>query len=222
MEASEQPRLRADAQRNRERILRTAMEHFATRGIGASLEDIARAAGVGPGTLYRHFPSREALLAATLQDRQAALLARSEEAGATADPDAALREWLEALQDYLRTFNGLTAPVLAAIKEQASPLAVSCQSLIAITGRFLARAQEHGHARPSVTANDLFLGALGMAWVSDQINAYGTTREALEMLFAHGYLNDHTLSLSAPGTGSLEPQAPSVHPGDTTQALTEG
>jgi hypothetical protein len=52
--------------------------------------------------------------------------------------------------------------------------------------RFLAQAQEHGHARLSVTANDLFLGALGMAWVSDQIEAYGTTREALETVFAHG------------------------------------
>lgn len=186
--SSERPRLRADAQRNRERILRVAMRHFAAHGIGASLEDIARAAGVGAGTLYRHFPSREALLAATLEDRQAALLARAEEAERMADPDAALREWLGALQDYLRTFNGLPAPVLAAIKEQASPLAVSCQSLISMTGRFLARAQAQGNARPSVSANDLFLGALGVAWVSDQANVYGTTCEALEDVFAHGYL----------------------------------
>jgi len=215
---SDQPRLRADAQRNRDRILRVAMEHFASRGIDASLEDIAKAAEVGPGTLYRHFPSREALLAAALQDRQAELRARSEDAQRVANPDVALCQWLGVLQDYLRSFNGLPAPVLAAIKEQASPLAVSCQNLLAITGEFLARAQEQGHARPSVTANDLFLGALGMAWVSDRINAYGTTREALETLFAHGYLNDHALSLP----GSVKPQAPSVHPADTTQALAEG
>lgn len=196
--SEERSGLRADARRNRDRVLQTAIRHFALYGIGASLEEIAREARVGAGTLYRHFPSRHALLAAALRDRQAELLARAEEAGRIADPDAALRNWLGALQDYLRTFNGLPAPVLASIKEQASPLAISCQNLVAITGEFLARAQEHGHARLSVTANDLFLGALGMAWVSDQIDAYGTTREALEMIFAHGYLS-HPHSASAAG-----------------------
>lgn len=186
--AQSQPRLRADAQRNHDRILHVALEHFAARGINASLEDIAKAAGVGPGTLYRHFPSREALLAAALQDKQAALLAHAQEARRLADADAALGKWLGALQDYLRTFSGLPAPVATAINEQASPLAVSCHSLISITAEFLARAQEHGHARLAVTANDLFLGALGMAWVADQVDAYGTTREALEAIFAHGYL----------------------------------
>lgn len=209
----DQPRLRADAQRNRDRILHIAMQHFASRGIGASLEDIAKAAGVGPGTLYRHFPTREALLAATLQDRQAELLARAEEARQIADPDLALRGWLGALQDYLHTFNGLPAPVLAALEEQASPLAVSCQNLVAITGEFLMRAQEQGHARATVTANDLFLGALGMAWVSDQVEAYGTTREALEAIFAHGYLDLGSPPPSGPrkrrtgSAGSVPPRA---------------
>lgn len=211
----DQPKLRVDARRNRDRILHIAMQHFASRGIGASLEEIAKAAGVGPGTLYRHFPSREALLAAALHDRQADLLARAEDAGRIADPDAALRKWLGALQDYLRTFNGLPAPVLAAIKEQASPLAVSCQNLLAITGRFLAQAQEHGRARPSVTANDLFLGALGMAWVSDQIDAYGTTREALETLFAHGYLSRPH---SAGASGDPEPRNQSTSARDAPYA----
>lgn len=187
--ANEQPRLRADAQRNHDRILRIAMQHFASRGIGASLEDIAKDAGVGPGTLYRHFPSREALLAAALRDRQAALLARAEEARRIADPDVALRGWLGALQDYLRTFNGLPEPVLQAIKEQASPLAVSCRNLVSITGEFLARAQAHGHARRSVSANDLLLAALAVAWVSDQVDAYGTTQDALDAIFARGYLD---------------------------------
>lgn len=194
---SDQRKLRADAQRNRDRILRVTIEHFVSRGIDASLEDIAKAAKVGAGTLYRHFPSREALLAAALEEQQAELLARSNEAQQIADPDLALRQWLAALQDYLRSFSGLPAPVLVAIKEQASPLAMSCQTLIGITGRFLARAQEQGHARASVTADDLFLGALGIAWVSDQVEAYDTTREALERLFAHGYLEDPAPSVPA-------------------------
>jgi AcrR family transcriptional regulator len=188
--SDDQSGLRADARRNRDRILKTAMRHFASHGIGASLEDIARAAGVGAGTLYRHFPSREALLAAALQDQQAGLLAHACAARAIADPDQALGRWLEALQDYLRTFNGLPAPVLAAVKERASPLALSCATLVAITGEFLARAQDHGHARASVTANALFLSALGIAWVLDRVDSYNTTRQALEQVFAHGYLDD--------------------------------
>ncbi len=187
---SHRPPLRADARRNYDRILRAALEHFYSRGINASLEDIARAAGVGPGTLYRHFPSREALLAAALRDRQAELLQRAEAARGLADADAALAAWLEALQSYLRTFNGLPAPLAAAVKEQASPLALSCQNLLQTTAEFLARAQQQGNARAGVTANELFLATLGMAWVSDQVDAYGTTREALQALFAHGYLND--------------------------------
>lgn len=186
--SGERSRLRADAQRNRERILHAAMRHFTTHGIHASLDEIAREAGVGAGTLYRHFPSREALLAAALRDQQDALLAHGQEAREMADPDAALAAWLAALQDYLRTFNGLPAPVLAAVKEQGSPLCLSCEALGALTGEFLERAQQHGRARPTVNANELFLGALAIAWVLDRAEACGTTGQALERLLAHGYL----------------------------------
>jgi AcrR family transcriptional regulator len=184
----EPPGLRADARRNRDRVLQTALRHFDLHGVTASLEEIARDAGVGPGTLYRHFPSREALLAATLQDRQADLLATANDVRDTPDADAALAKWLQALQDYLRTFNGLTAPVLAAVKEQASPLSLSCDTLVAITGEFLERAQRDGHARASVTANDLFLTAIGVAWVLNRADVCGTSPEGLNAIFAHGYL----------------------------------
>src|SRR5688572_15017033 len=73
---AEERRLRADAQRNRDEILRVAIEQFAVHGISASLEDIARVSGVGPGTLYRHFPTREALIAAVLEERRSELLSR--------------------------------------------------------------------------------------------------------------------------------------------------
>lgn len=188
--------LRADARRNRDRILRIAAKHFASHGIGASLEEIARAAEVGAGTLYRHFPSREALLAAALQERQAELLAASRQARKIGSADDALRDWLAALQNYLRTFNGLPAPVLAAVKERASPLALSCQTLITITGEFLARAQREGSARQSVTANDLFMSAIGIAWVLNRPDACGTTAEALGDLLAHGYLQGRDLPAS--------------------------
>lgn len=182
--------LRADARRNRDRILKVAMHHFACHGVSTSLEEIAREAGVGAGTLYRHFPSREALLAAALEDRQTQLLALSARAQQLDDADAALALWLEALQTYLRSFNGLPEPVLAAIKEQASPLSLSCDRLVAITADFLSRAQRDGQARASVTANDLFLAALGIAWVLNRADACGIGPAGLNALLANGYLGE--------------------------------
>ena len=195
--ASDQPTLRADARRNRDRLLKIAAQHFVAHGIDASLEEIAKAAGVGSGTLYRHFPTRDALLAATLRNSQEELLAGAEAARRVPQAGAALQAWLKALQCYLRTFNGLPAPVLAAIKEQASPLAVSCQKVTSLTEEFLSHAQKEGHASSSVTANDLFLGALAMAWVADHIDALGSTEDALDTMLAHGYLNT-----SPPPSGS--------------------
>jgi len=184
-----QSSLRADARRNRDRILTIAREHFATHGIDTSLEEIAKAAGVGSATLYRHFPSRDSLLAATLRNSEEQLLAGAEAALQMPHAGTRLQAWLKALQRYMRTFHGLPAPVLEAIKEQASPLAVSCQKLVALTEEFLLDAQNAGHASKSVTASDLFLGALAMAWVADRAEELGSTEEAMDALLAHGYLD---------------------------------
>lgn len=182
--------LRADARRNRDNILKVATRRFASHGVSTSLEEIAKEAGVGAGTLYRHFPSREALLAAALQESQARLLALSAVAREIADADAALAAWLEALQTYLRTFNGLPDPVLAAVREEASPLSLSCDRLVAITGEFLFRAQREGQARASVTANDLFLAAIGVAWVLNRADTCGAGPDGLNAILRHGYLGD--------------------------------
>ena len=179
--------LRADARRNRESILRTAARHFASHGVNTSLDEIARDAGVGPGTLYRHFPTREALLAATLADKQAAVLARADAARAIAASDAALAEWLGALQEYLCTYDGLPAPVLAAIEEDASVLGISCETLIALTDEFLTRAQNEGRARATIKPRDLFLGVLGTAWVVNRAGLDAAQREALRAIIADGY-----------------------------------
>lgn len=178
--------LRADARRNRDSILKTAARHFTAHGVNASLDEIARNAGVGPGTLYRHFPTREALLAATLMDKQAGLLARADAARTEGSPGAALAQWLRALQDYLQTYEGLAGPVLAAIKQDESPLALSCGSLIALTGEFLSQAQDEGSARTTLAAEDLFLSVLGMAWVINRAQGRAQ-KEALEAIVADGY-----------------------------------
>ena len=181
--------LRADARRNRESILKTATRHFTTNGVNTSLDEIARDAGVGPGTLYRHFPSREALLAAALIDRQAEVLTRADAARRITSSEDALAAWLRALQDYLCTYDGLPAPVLAAIERDSSVLALSCETLIRLTGEFLTRAQDDGHARSTITPRDLFLSVLGIAWVVNREGVDADQRAALEAIIAEGYRN---------------------------------
>src|SRR5690606_20422149 len=116
---------RADARRNRGLILDAAKTAFARNGVDASLEDIARSAGVGPGTLYRHFPTREHLLCEVLHERQEILLSRRDEAAAMPCARDALRVWMAALKHYLSAFNGLPRPFIDAFEAQASPLAVT-------------------------------------------------------------------------------------------------
>ncbi len=181
--------LRADARRNRDSILKIAARHFAAHGVNTSLDEIAREAKVGPGTLYRHFPTREHLLCEVLHERQEELLSRRDEASAQPCAQTALRAWMTALTDYLNAFNGLPQPFIDAFEAQASPLAVTCSTLVSITAEFLSRAQAQGAARPSVSAPALFLSAVGSAFVHDKAGKYGATPEQIEEILAFGYLN---------------------------------
>ncbi|MFF8452129.1 TetR/AcrR family transcriptional regulator [Streptomyces leeuwenhoekii] len=160
-------RPRADVQRNRAALLEAAQRHFLKYGVGTSLEAVAKEAGVGPGTLYRHFPTREALLAAVLQTRSEELVARQEEIARLDDAGEALRQWLRAVEEYFSAFNGLPEPLIAAAKAQEpdNPLTLPCDRLIATTDEYVRAAQRAGHARPSVTGYDLFLAASSVAWV---------------------------------------------------------
>src|SRR5690606_14436431 len=105
--SEEKGALRADARRNRDSILKVAARHFASYGVNTSLDEIAREAKVGPGTLYRHFPTREHLLCEVLHERQEVLLIRRDEAWAMPGAEHALRAWMMALKGYLSAFNGL-------------------------------------------------------------------------------------------------------------------
>lgn len=180
--------LRADARRNRNNILKVAARHFAAYGVNTSLDEIAREAKVGPGTLYRHFPTREHLLYEVLHEQQEALLSRRDEAFSEPCAQAALRAWMQALRDYLSAFNGLPQPFIDAFEAQASPLSITCRTLVAITGEFLSRAQTEGAARQSVSAPALFLSAVGSAFVHDKACEYGTTTEQIEEILTFGYL----------------------------------
>ena len=105
---------RSDAQKNRERILDAAREAFTRSGANASLDDIAKQAGVGPGTLYRHFPSREELLKAVYQSRVEKLAEAGQEFAETLPPAEALRAWMMLFVDYIDE-KRIIAPVLSAL-----------------------------------------------------------------------------------------------------------
>ncbi|MFJ8463973.1 TetR/AcrR family transcriptional regulator [Streptomyces swartbergensis] len=173
-------RPRADAQRNRAALLEAAQRHFLKHGVGTSLEAVAKDAGVGPGTLYRHFPTREALLAAVLQTRSEELVARQADIGQLSDPAEALRQWLRAMEEYFSAFSGLPEPLMAAARAQEpeNPLTLPCDTLTAATDEYVRAAQLAGHVRPSVKGYDLFLATVSIAWISGT----GATDESLGRL----------------------------------------
>ncbi|WP_329520351.1 TetR/AcrR family transcriptional regulator [Spirillospora sp. NBC_01491] len=152
--------LRADARRNRDRVLAVAREAFAEEGPDASLNEIAQRAGVGPGTLYRHFPTRRTLQAAVLGDRIQRLAGRADELLATAPPGEALAGWMRALLEHGRTDHGLGGAMMA------EPLDVGfdCHATIrAAAERVLGGAQRAGAARPDLSCDDVIQLVVGIA-----------------------------------------------------------
>ena len=160
---------RADAQRNRELLLAAAREAFASHGTDASLRDVARCAGVGIGTLYRHFPTREALLEALLDSNFDALRVRAEHLLDSArPPQDALLVWLSELAGGARTYLGLPQSIMAALADENSKLHASCAAMRASCARLLDRAQEAGRVRADVTVDEVIALAVGLAWAAQQ------------------------------------------------------
>jgi AcrR family transcriptional regulator len=181
-------RPRTDAQRNRSHILEVAEQYFSEQGVTGSMDAIAKRAGVGAGTLYRHFPTRDALLAALLRARDEELEARRaaiqrEESDST----EALARWLQALGEWVTAFDGLPEPLRAALSEESSPLALTCQGFITTTEHFLRAAQQDGGAQPWVRGRDLFLSALATGWVSGAALADASSAEALRAMMRSGW-----------------------------------
>lgn len=142
--------LRADAQRNRDAIVAAATRVFAEHGAAASLEDVARKAKVGIGTLYRHFPTREDLLIATCDDNLKRLAEESvaSEEGA---PMPALRRFLERLVEHASMYRGLAAS-FGLVLQSGSP---GCQATTEEGRRLLERARDAGEVRSEVDLDDL-------------------------------------------------------------------
>ncbi|MBD8825759.1 TetR/AcrR family transcriptional regulator [Pseudomonas sp. CFBP 13602] len=179
---------RADALRNRNHILEVAGLAFADEGVDVSMDSIAKRAGVGPGTLYRHFPTRDALLAALMEVHYAYLdQARMAIQADEPDPGIALDRWIEALGTWMNAYEGLPEPLRAAWSQPSSVLRPTCQSLVDASAVFLEAAQRNGDARPSLTGRDIFLAALAIAWAGANTGGAIDTRQALQEVLRTGW-----------------------------------
>ncbi|MFB9538687.1 MULTISPECIES: TetR/AcrR family transcriptional regulator [Streptomyces] len=166
--------MRADARRNYERVLKAAVEAFAEHGEGASLDDIAKRAGVGSGTLYRHFPTRQALLEAAYLDRVEAIAARADELAAELPPGEALAEWMYELGAGMVQMRGLKALLGPAVTEGGSTAATACGDSVKRAARRLVRAaQEEGTLRRDVEPIELLRLAHGVATASELADGEG-------------------------------------------------
>ncbi|MFG2333383.1 TetR/AcrR family transcriptional regulator [Streptomyces sp. NPDC048604] len=178
------PPRRTDARLNRERLVAAAHEVFVEGGPGASLNEIARRAGVGPGTLYRHFPNRQSLLTAVLKDRvqalcdEAARLRTAGSADAAASADDALARWLGAFLAHARAHHGIGTALMV---DEPGATDVDCHGLIlnAAAG-LLALAQERGTARADLAVDDLLHLVTGIALAT----AHDEDAERAERLLA--------------------------------------
>ncbi|MET7396722.1 helix-turn-helix domain-containing protein [Dactylosporangium sp. NPDC005572] len=159
---------RADARRNYDLLLAEARAAFAEHGTDASLRDVARRAGVGIGTLYRHFPTREALLEALMRSNFDGLREHAESLLTADDTAAALQEWLGRLAAGSMAYRGLPESVLAALRDEQSQLHESCVAMREAGARLLHRAQAAGRIRAEVTADELLALVSGLAWASEQ------------------------------------------------------
>jgi|SRR5579875_3099531 len=147
--------MRADARRSHERLLTAATQAFAEKGADASLEDIARRAGVGIGTLYRHFPTRLDLQEAVFRTQVQVVCAQGEELIAAPSPGDAFAGWLRALASYLVTKRGLASALIEA-RGRNSEVISSCSLVMRDTAdRLLKRAQEAGVVRPDLDGMDV-------------------------------------------------------------------
>jgi AcrR family transcriptional regulator len=152
---------RADARRNYEKVLAAAREAFAEGGESTALEEIARRAGVGIGTLYRHFPNRQALLEALYVDEVEELCRSAAELEGT-DPWEALEGWFERFIGYMATKRALAAELLNYLDLDAPLFQVCRGSLFAAGEPLLKRAQEAGVVRPDVNIGEVIQMVVGI------------------------------------------------------------
>lgn len=159
---------RADAVRNRERVLEAAKVVFNAGGPEASLEAVAKRAGVGIGTLYRHFPTREDLFEAVYRREVEQLSELAEQLKNAKDPVDALRRWLRSNVEFVATKKGMSAALALTFQSSSDLAAFSMDRLTKAIGSLLDRAVAAGEMRGDVSPEDLLRALVGMCYMHDQ------------------------------------------------------
>jgi AcrR family transcriptional regulator len=159
---------RADALRNRERVLEAAKAVFSVGGSDASLEAVARHAGVGIGTLYRHFPTREALFESVYRHEVEQLVELADRLKADGAPVEALRRWLHANVEFVATKKGMSTALAVAAHSKTDLTAYSLDRLTRAMGALLERAVAVGEIRADITPEDLLRALVGMCYTHDK------------------------------------------------------
>lgn len=175
---------RADSLRNREHLLETAKAAFTEIGADVALEEIARRAGVGIGTLYRHFPTRDAILAAVYQRGVEQLSASAEALSATRSPGEALEAWLHLLIDYMATKRVIAPALRASSGAGSAAYAASGTAITDAMNRLAQAAIDGGDVRADVTPEDLYRMMMGVSHGYDQPHWEASARRLVSVLMA--------------------------------------
>ena len=154
---------RADARQNRVRLIAAATQAFAEKGADAPLEDIARRAGVGIGTLYRHFPTRLDLQAAVFRNQVVSVCGEGDALLETATPEQAFAAWMRSLNAYLVTKRGLSHALIEAVGIESELISSCWVAMRDTTERLLRNGQQAGAIRSDVSATDVMRLVHGVA-----------------------------------------------------------
>lgn len=175
---------RADAQRNRERILEVARQAFTRSGADTSLDDIAKQAGVGPGTLYRHFPRRQELLQAVYRSEMQQLAAAEQKFAQTLPPIGALRAWLLLFVDAIATKQVIAPALNTLVGDPPKVFEASCAQIHEAIRALVKRAIKSGDIRKDLDAIDLLRALVGVANVASSPDWQQSARRLVDILIA--------------------------------------
>jgi AcrR family transcriptional regulator len=175
---------RSDAQRNRERILEVAKGAFTRYGADASLDEMAKQAGVGAGTLYRHFPTRDALIEAVYRSEVEKLAAAARKFAAAMPPMEALRAWMLLFVDYVAAKH-IIAPALNSVAGGPSRLYEGSRGLVqGAIDELVKRAKKSGDVRRDIEASDLLRAVIGVSHVASGPDWQQSAKRLVDILIA--------------------------------------
>lgn len=174
---------RSDATRNRTRLLAAATELFVERGPDVPYTEIAKAAKVGVGTIYRHFPTREELIEAAYRSELDAVCDAAGELLASHPPEEALRTWMDRFMEYMTTKLGLSDAIRAVVVTGGNPFGQSREKLNVALGSLLDAAATAGVTRPEVSADDLLMTLSGLAMAAGASDQRDQLRRMVNLVF---------------------------------------